>query len=392
MVNKYSLILVFLMSLVASACQKEENTMTDEDQLIQSYFGSNISLNKFDNYANQTVPSYIAKNNTFNGNNINDFGATLGRVLFYDKNLSSNNTVSCASCHIQSAAFGDTLVQSNGANGTTPRHSMRIVNASFGADFHFFWDERAFSAENQATFPTKSHNEMGFSGVNGDPSFNDLLVKLAQLPYYKILFKMVYGDTTVTEPRMQNALAQFVRSIQSFDAKYDMGRSQVSTDLEPFPNFTPLENQGKHLFLTASVFDANGIRIGGGLGCNECHNAPEFDIVPNSKNNGLISMIEGNAQDLSIVRSPSLRDIFNTNGLLNAPLMHTGLVNFNLVLDHYNQIESINSNIDSRLMPNGMPQNLALTQAERDAVTAFMKTLSGKDIYTNKKWSDPFVN
>ncbi|MFT6848595.1 MAG: cytochrome c peroxidase, partial [Cryomorphaceae bacterium] len=80
-------------------------------------------------YSELEAPNYIDADNTPEGNPITDEGATLGRVLFYDKQLSLDGTISCSSCHHQEFAFGDTATQSIGMNGNTGRHSMRLVNA-----------------------------------------------------------------------------------------------------------------------------------------------------------------------------------------------------------------------------------------------------------------------
>lgn len=344
-----------------------------------------IDINNLDNYANQGKPAYILKDNTMPGNPISDKGATLGRVLFYDKQLSVNRTISCASCHKQEYAFGDTAVKSKGLNGgSTGRHSMRLVNSRFGDEIKFFWDERAASLEDQSSQPIQDHIEMGFSGTQGDPDLDSLIRRMNQLDYYPKLFKWVFGDANITETRIQRALAQFVRSIQSFDSKYDLGRAQVLNEGQPFPNFTPQENQGKQLFLAP---------VGaGGAGCQGCHRAPEFDIDPASRNNGVV-VNPGGGFDFTVTRSPTLRNVFNPSKILNGPLMHTGSFNSMLaVLSHYNNIPLVsgNNNLDPRLAPGGVPQNLGLTTPQVDAITAFIQTLTGNDIYTNPKWSNPF--
>lgn len=375
------------------ACKKENTTNTSAIYAaVDSVFNGKIDLNKLENYANQTKPNYITKDNT-NGNPITDKGATLGRVLFYDKNLSSNNTISCASCHQQSKAFSDDEIASLGVNGTTGRHSMRLINSRFSTESKFFWDERANTLEIQATMPIKDHGEMGFSGENGDPSFSDLITKLSNLNYYKELFTFVYGTPEITETKIQNALAQFVRSIQSFDAKYDAGRSAVNADNVNFPNFSTQENQGKNLFLTPPQFNAQSQRIGGGLGCAGCHRPPEFDIDPNTGNNGIIGKISGVGFDLTNTKAPTLRDLVNTNGEPNGPMMHTGVIStLQAAIGHYGTINAAanNTNLDQRLKPNGIGQQLQLTATEVNAVIAFLKTLSGTNVYTAKKWSNPF--
>jgi len=388
--------LIFAIGIVTISCNNDDpesyTPITQSYPAVEAEFGSSVDLNNLANYANQSIPSYITKDNS-GLNPITDKGATLGRVLFYDKKLSVNNSVSCASCHQQAFAFSDTNVASNGVNGTTGRHSMRLINTRFATETKFFWDERAASLEMQTTMPIKDHAEMGFSGANGDLSFNDLIVKLSAVDYYKELFKFVYGTEEITEAKIQFALAQFIRSIQSFDSKYDTGRASAPNDGAPFSNFTAQENQGKNLFLTPPTFNASSIRTGGGLGCAGCHRAPEFDIDPNSLNNGIGGSINGGA-DFTNTRSPSLRNLIQTNDVLNGPMMHTGVItSLQASIGHYGNLtnQAINNpNLDPRLKPNGIGQQLNLTATEVNAVIAFLKTLSGTDVYTNPKWSDPF--
>ena len=371
-------------------------TTTDPYAAIKLAFGTNIDPTILENYANQGKPAYIVKNNLGN-NAITDKTATLGRVLFYDKNLSINNTISCASCHKQNFAFGDTALVSAGVEGgLTIRHSMRLINTRFANEAKFFWNERAASLNIQTTMPIVDHLEMGFSGENGRGSINTLIGKLSTINYYKELFKFTFGDSVITENRMQNALASFINSIQSFDSKYDIGRAQVNNDNQAFPNFTAQENQGKNLFITAPVFNGAGLRTTGGLGCNACHNAPEFDIDPNTLNNGIIGIANNaNGFDITNTRAPSLRDLTNAAGAINTPMMHTGaLRNLRAVINHYNTINlnPRNTNLDPRLRPAGNAQNLNVTEAEIAAIVAFMQTLGGNNVYVNKKWSDPFLN
>jgi cytochrome c peroxidase len=376
------------------SCKKTtDNGGTATYTAIKATFGTNIDPNNLLNYANQGKPPYIIKDNT-GANAISNAKATLGRVLFYDKNLSIDNSVSCASCHRQEFAFGDTALVSRGVSGgVTGRHSMRLVNARFAVENKFFWNERAPSLEFQTTQPVQDHNEMGFSGLSGRPALNGLLTKLQAIGYYNELFRFVYGDISVTEARLQECMAQFVRSIQSFDSKYDIGRAQVANDNQNFPNFTPGENAGKNIFLTPPVFDAAGLRINGGLGCNGCHNAPEFDIDPNTRNNGIIGTIGSAVLDLNNTRAPSLRDLLNIAGNPNTPMMHTGVfTSIQQVIGHYGTINLApgNTNLDPRLRPNGFGQQLNITAQEVINVTAFLKTLSGTNVYTDAKWKNPF--
>jgi cytochrome c peroxidase len=166
--RKIPLIFSGIVSLVILlvACSKADTAATGQTvyTAVATAFGAQIDLNNLANYAAQSKPAYITKDNTGN-NPIINAKATLGRVLFYDKKLSIDNTISCASCHKQAFAFSDNQLVSTGvAGGKTDRHSMRLVNERFGVETKFFWDERAASLESQTTQPIADHNEMGFSG------------------------------------------------------------------------------------------------------------------------------------------------------------------------------------------------------------------------------------
>lgn len=344
-----------------------------------------LDLTQPANYANQVIPPYIRKNNTPATNPITNLGATLGRVLFYDKRLSRNDTISCSSCHQQQHAFADLATASTGVNGTTGRHSMRLVNARFGTEAKFFWDERAASAEAQATQPIQDHVEMGFSGTSGDPNFATLITKLSAYEEYRVLFKGVFGDATITEERVGKSLAQFVRSIQSFDSKYDVGRA-VRNDNQAFPNFTTSENNGKQIFLNPPPQ--------GGAGCAGCHQPPEFDIDPNSGNNGVVGSFAGGS-DFANTRSPSLRDMVSGSGTPHGGFMHNAsLTTLLAVINHYNAIPAVVTGLDNRLrQPGGgppAPQRLNLTNTQKADLEAFLKTLTGTSVYTDQKWSSPF--
>ncbi len=349
--------------------------------------GGVLDLTTLANYANQPRPIYIIRDNTTAGNEITDAGATLGRVLFYDKRLSRDNTVSCSSCHQQAHAFGDGSTASAGVAGATGRHSMRLVNARFGAEDHFFWDKRAATLEAQTSQPIQNATEMGFSGTGGDPAFSDLVAKLSAIPEYRVLFTAAFGTSTIDETHVQRALAQFVRSIQSFDSRYDAGRATVGSDGPAFPNFTQSENNGKQVFL--------GPPGGGGAGCAACHRPPEFDIDPNTRNNGVIGVIgSATATDTTVTRAPTLRDLIRGDGVSNGPFMHSAVfASLAQVVGFYNLLPASanNVNLDPRLRRGGgQLQNLNLSAQQQTDLAAFLRTLSGVAVYSEPKWSDPF--
>lgn len=384
-----NLLRIILIILTLNACSSfdSEDTQSQIDfesvypNLYQTFSG-NIDFNDLPNYEAQTFPNYINLDNSIL-NPTTDEGSLLGRILFYDVNLSTDNSVSCSSCHQQGNAFSDTSDVSTGVNGVTGRHSMRLINTRFSRETAFFWDERASTLEEQTTQPIRDHNEMGFSGTSGAPDFADLITKLENLAYYPELFEYAFGSNEITETRMQLALGQFIRSIQSFDSKYDTGRALAGNDNANFSNFTADENAGKTLFLDPPP--------AGGAGCATCHTPPSFDISPNSLNNGVIGVFGSIDTDLTVTRSPSLRDLFKPDGSNNGAFMHdASFSTIEDVINHYNNGISSNGNLDPRLSPGGSPQNLNLNATEIDQIVQFLKTLSGNNVYTDSKWSDPF--
>ncbi|MFM7193917.1 MAG: cytochrome-c peroxidase [Bacteroidota bacterium] len=389
---KNSVFFLMTLAVLSLSCSSDDDSK-DPYTAIRTQFGSAIDPENLPGYASQTKPAYITRDNS-GGNTIDNARATLGRVLFYDTQLSIDNTIACANCHRQESAFGAQAEVSKGvAGGRTARHSMRLVNARFANEVKFFWDERAPSLEDQTTRPIRDHAEMGFSGVDGRPSFSAVLEKLQAIGYYQELFKLAYGDTKVTEARMQQSLAQFVRSIQSFDSKYDAGRIAVNADNQPFPNFSQQENQGKNIFLAPPQFDQSGSRTGGGAGCAGCHAPPEFDIAPNSGNNGVTGKFNSTESDFSVTRAPSLRDLIAPDGFPHGPMMHdASKLTVEDVIEHYNAIppQTGNTNLDPKLRPNGSLQKLNLTLQEKQALVAFLKTLTGSAIYSDTRWSSPF--
>lgn len=312
----------------------------------------------------------IAADNTPDDNHVTDAGALLGRVLFYDKKLSANSTVSCASCHQQENGFSDSAVISTGFKGDfTARNSMGLTNVRFYESGHFFWDERADTLEEQVLDPIQNELEMGLT-------LEEATERVASQHYYEKLFRDAFGDPEVTSDRMARALAQFIRSIISTQSKYDLGKANG------FADFTSQEKLGQRLF-------------NGQARCASCHKGPHFagDRV---NNNGLkyphldrgVGGVTGRRRQMGKFKMPSLRNIEVT-----APYMHDGsLPTLEAVVEHYNSGVVDNPNL-GRLLLNrdDTVRRLNLSQAEKDALVAFLRTLTDESILTGSKWSDPFV-
>ncbi len=337
---------------------------------------------------NVSLPNFYANNvanidNSPITNPISNNGATLGRVLFYDKNLSLNRTVSCASCHKQSEGFSDSRTLSIGfTGGTTDRHGMTILNARYYQRGRFFWDERAVTLEDQVLQPLQNTVEMGLTAAQ-------VSERVTEQPYYNQLFINAFGDNTISNDRISKALAQFVRSIVSYQSKYDTGRATVNNPNQAFSNFTIQENQGKQLFFTP-------IPQGGG-GCAGCHGTEAF-VSTRPENNGIDAI---STTDLGVggASSPIRQNLVGTfknssirNIELSAPYMHDGrFATLEQVVEHYNSGIQAHPNLSGILKDaNGDPVKLNFSAAQKNALVAFMKTLTDNSVATEVCWSNPF--
>ena len=336
------------------------------------------------NYSAPALPAYFdrtvtALDNSPASNAIDDRVATLGRVLFYDLRLSTNDRASCASCHRQALGFTDSMRFSNGISGaaTTDAHAMRLGNLRYWRPGSTFWDRRAASVEAQASHPFHSLVEMGWSGAAGD--FDALIRKMGATAYYPDLFAWAFGSTAITEARIQQALAQFVRAMISSSSRWDTGYAQVFSPAAPnralnvdLPNFTRQENRGRQLFMTA---------VGqGGAGCSACHLPPTFALAANSRSNGL------DAGETRLFKAPSLRSVG-----LTGPYMHDGrFATLAEVVDFYDHGIQDGPALDDRLRRSRRPQRLNLSAADRAALVAFLMTLNDPALTTDARFSDPF--
>lgn len=417
--------LLMALALLSFGCEKEENNIDDFseneevnepdenneiDDLSSAYFSDgdlailqnhlDLSSNPF-NYANLPLPSHFTDgeldpmDNMPDDNMTSDMGATLGRVLFYDKNLSANNTISCASCHQQSAGFSDPDRFSKGhSGGQTSRNSMGLINVRYYQTGRFGWDERAETLEDMVLLPIQDPIEMNMN-------LADLEDKLRQLEYYPILFRNAFGSEEISAQRIAQALAQYVRSIVSFSSKFDEGMTLtgdpfVAEGMPLFPNYTPLEQMGQQIFFSGTEHVAN---------CLYCHGNPAMTVPEGeddmAKNNGLELVYQDNGKgaitglssDNAKFKVPSLRNIE-----FSAPYMHDGrFQTLEEVIDHYSENVAQHPNLHFRLSivddgpPGGIPSQPFFDQDEKDALVAFLKTLTDTKIATDKKYSNPFL-
>ena len=331
-------------------------------------------------YTNANGPASAAGiDNTPDSNPITDAGATLGRVLFYDKRLSINNTVACASCHQQARGFGDPAKLSTGVAGLTARHAISLTDARFYQRGRFFWDERAATLEDQVLQPIQNAVEMGMT-------LDGLTIKLTATDFYPALFKAAFGSETVTSDRIARALAQFVRSLSSYRSKYDQSLAQGPGGGQRV--LTAQEQQGQQLFGGGPGNGPNGNGGGrGGAGCNRCHETAA-QALDTPHNTGLDLITTDVGAGNGRFKAPSLRNV-----AVRGTFMHDGrFASLAEVVEFYNSGIKANQNLDRILRdPQGNPQRLNLTPAEKDALVAFLGTLTDQSFLADIRLSDPFL-
>lgn len=296
----------------------------------------------------------------FAKNPLTEEGFQLGRQLFYDPILSRDNTISCASCHLQATGFThidhDVSHGIDGRLGT--RNSLVLVNLAWNANF--MWDGGVNNLEVQAINPITNPLEM-------DETLENVVGKLQRSEKYESLFTKAFGDKKVTSQRLLKALAQFTVMLKSSNSRYDkVMRGEDS--------FTAQEKNGLALFMH---------------NCASCHPAPLF--TNNAlENNGLKPddffrdggriKITGSINDSLKFKVPTLRNIE-----FSAPYMHDGRFRtLTEVIRHYN------SGIhQSATLPARLQTPMRLSDNERVDLLVFLKTLTDKDFLYDKRFSYP---
>lgn len=319
--------------------------------------------------------------------------ATLGRVLFYDTQLSLNNRISCATCHKQAFGFADNKAQSVGfENKLTPRNTPAILNA--GLQEAFFHDLREEFLENMVLMPIGNHIEMGLD----DQQY--MVDKVESLNYYKPLFENAFGSDSVTVEKISDGLVHFIRSMVSINSRYDIGT------MTGFSNFTEEELLGKDLYFAK-------------FPCSGCHGGDNLNGGSSSSENvGLsqwysdqgmlgIEPVSGNERN-GWFKVPSLRNIAQT-----APYMHDGrFQTLEEVVEFYNSGIANHPQLSFMLRKNTnggffffgedpmdeelnaatgiIPLRMHMTIEEKKALVAFMRTFTDETFLTNERFSDPF--
>ncbi|MBM3761752.1 MAG: c-type cytochrome [Acidobacteria bacterium] len=277
--------------------------------------------------------------------------AELGRLLFFDKRLSSDGNVSCGSCHRPELAFTDGLEFPKGVGGNRAgdRATPSLINRAYGR--FQFWDGRTNTLEEQSAHPFENQREMGMSRDCVED-------ELRRIPGYAPLFAKAFGNPKISFDRVAQAIATFERTILSGNSRFDRymagDRSQLQAN----------ELRGLQLFF-------------GKAQCSSCHSGPNFtseeftnlgigvDRPPLDKGR---SVVTGRQEDWGAFKVPTLREVSKTG-----PWMHDSrMKKLENAMNFYRQGGILNAGRDRRIV------KLDFDDAERADLIEFLKTLDGE--------------
>lgn len=297
---------------------------------------------------------------TFQNNPLTQAGFQLGRKLFYDTRLSRDNSISCASCHQQFAAFSHLdHPLSHGIYGLFgKRNAPALFNEAWLPTF--FWDGGVINIENQPINPIENPVEM-------NETMPEVIAKVTADADYSKRFKAAFGDETINSQRIFKALSQFMCAMVSSNSRYDQymrGTGSLSTQ----------ELNGLTLFRAK---------------CASCHKEPMFTDY-SFRNNGLTpdaalndsgrAHITGLAEDMRKFKVPSLRNID-----LTRPYAHDGRFNtLDAMLEHYRTGIYQSATLDTALS-NG----IQMSDNEKQDIIAFLKTLTDTSFVKDPRFAEP---
>ena len=305
-------------------------------------------------------------------------GVELGRFLFYEKRLSGDNSISCATCHMPQNGFSDPKKFSVGIDGIAgTRQSMALVN--LGWESFFFWDGRKTSLEAQILEPVPNPIEM-------HQSWKDATQKLNADIQYRNRFFRAFNEEGIDSIKVTKAIAQFLRTLISAESKYDI--------MYKFENKISLTTKEQAILQTVDNEEWAGydlFRSLNGADCFHCHNGPLMQVKKFS-NNGLDAafsdlgrgFVTGNPSDNGKFKVPTLRNI-----VLTAPYMHDGrFASLDEVIEHYSSGVTHSATIDP-LMEFAGQGGVQLDSQEKYLLKRFLLTLTDYNFINNPKFKDP---
>jgi cytochrome c peroxidase len=318
-------------------------------------------------------------------------GIKLGRTLFYDKILSADSTMSCASCHQINKAFTDGLATSVGIRGLAGhRNAMSLINIGYfwkqNRVNNFNWDGKFATIEEQVLAPVEHPLEL-------DADWDIITEKFRNHPHYPKLFRKAFGINNLTEINKElaaKALAQFLRTLVSAGSEFD--RSQW----QPLVFLSDEAQRGYEMF----IGDANGSSLLKDAECAHCHSSNRSRALfarNGFSNNGLdsaasltnftdlgLGAINGISRDNGKFREVSLRNI-----ALTAPYMHDGrFQTIEQVLNNYTTGGHPAPNLAIELSASGTIRTLNVQ--EKADIIAFLHTLTDSSYFSKTEWQNPF--
>ncbi len=383
---------LFVLVLLAVACNKKSDFnyyyYSPEEYAVLS---QHLNLNDVPEDYSVEFPNHLRVQGLF-PRPVERDKAVLGRVLFYDKSLSKDAKVACASCHKQDAGFGDTKAVSLGVyDRPGDRNSIALASVSnfsayYGTDLNgslairFFWDNRAATVKEQSEGSLTNPKEM-------DMHLSEVAAAVQAQPYYEPLFKKAYGDVNVTQERVLESIANFINAMGSYQSKFDdeasktMGTNNYNFDYKTtFAGFSAAENRGK------TLYENN---------CSSCHSASMGRPMLYNSNNGLdavtgsdrgVGGVTSLNKDEGTFKVPTLRNI-----TLTAPYMHDGrFATLEQVVEHYSTGVKNHPNLDFRLKVGNQSKLLHLTSSEKQDLITFLGTVTDDKVRTATRFADPF--
>jgi cytochrome c peroxidase len=336
---------------------------------------------------NLVIPSNLPPMEIPPDNKLTVEGVALGRFLFYDKRLSGNNGMSCASCHAPALSFTDGKAVPKGIDSIAgPRSSMPLINLGYAR--FFFWDGRAATLEQQILQPVKNPIEMHETWPNA-------MSKLQADAVYPTLFQRAFGTDHVDSLLVAKAIAQFIRTMVSGNSPFDKfrrGEGFISPDAQV--GFDLFKKEGGAIGENIPVAGSTPVIGQGGADCFHCHTeAAGLFTDEQFHNNGLDTVfsdlgrggVTNDPADIAKFKTPTLRNI-----MVTAPYMHDGrFTTIDQVLDHYNEGGHPSASVDPFMKFTSPDMTLGLTPTKRMQIKAFLNSLTDEEFLTNPDFQDP---
>lgn len=343
------LIPIVTLALVAYACRTSPSSALEADNPIMPNAPAPYGMEEFFAAGVQPDPARVR----------------LGRWLFYDTRLSSDKTLSCATCHRPEYAFSEPSALPTGIGGQRGRRRTQSV-INLGArtvlpdtvndpGSTFFWDGRATSLEAQVLAPIADPREMGFG-------HGAMLDRLSNISGYSRYFAATFGSPSVTTERVAAALADYVRTRRSGNAPYDRwayGREVKAMSAEAQRGSEIFFFRGRCASCHAGFNFSDGLFHNLGVGWN-AQSSTFADV-------GRLA-VSHEPSDLGRFKTPGLRDVEK-----HPPYMHDGsLATLRDVVEFYNRGGNANPGLSKRIVP------LGLSSEDKDALVTFLRMLNGE--------------